>query len=82
MGTEIHGMLTDEGWMYRLYQNTADVYFTEPLDEYQISEAYLKHARRQMELDHKALFRFRLKRIRESKEVRDKWDREADHSER
>jgi len=41
MSTEIHAMKTVDGWVYRLWQNTADVYFTEPLEAEDIMEAYI-----------------------------------------
>jgi hypothetical protein len=82
MSTEIHAVKTMDGWRYWLWQNTADVYFTEPLNEEEVSAAYLEHAIRQMTFDHKARFKFRLRRVREKSELLDEWKIETDHEER
>ena len=75
MGTEIHAMKTPDGWRYRLWQNTSDVYFTEPLDEEGISKAYLEYAIEKLRQDHDSLFGFTLKRCRD--QALEKWEVEV-----
>jgi hypothetical protein len=84
MGTEIHAVKTADGWRYRLWQNTADVYCNEPMTEDDFSEWLLKHRLRQTELNHKAMFRFEAGNARKTseREEREDWDLEVDDSER
>jgi len=74
MGTEIHAMETPDGWRYRLWQNTSDVYFTVPLTAEEITVAYLEYALEQTKDDHKSFFHYRLRNARGN--ALDEWEME------